>query len=103
MALAGRGAAADPGNQAAAAAALCGVGRANGIDCAVVAQPGKHDWPTAGIAFATALPWLAGQLGTPNVARISLPGTPSASAPPDRAGTDSARPTRTEVPAHSQL
>jgi S-formylglutathione hydrolase FrmB len=103
MALAGRGAAADPGNQAAAAASLCGVGRANGIDCAVVAQPGKHDWPTAGIAFATALPWLAGQLGTPNVARISLPGTPSASAPPDRAGTDSTRPTHTEVPAHSQL
>jgi S-formylglutathione hydrolase FrmB len=80
MAVAGRGAAADPGNQAAAAASLCGLGRANGIDCAVVAQPGKHDWPTAGVAFSTALPWLAGQLGTPDVARIPLPGTPSAPA-----------------------
>jgi hypothetical protein len=69
----------------------------------VVAQPGMHDWPTAGTVFATALPWLAGQLGTPDVPRIPLPGTPCASALPDRGGTDSARPTRTEVPAHSRL
>ena len=98
MALAGRGAASDPGNPAAAAASLCALGRANGIDCAVVAQPGKHDWPTAGTAFATALPWLAGQLGTPDVARIPLPGMPSAAS--DRAGTDSAHPNHTEVVAH---
>jgi S-formylglutathione hydrolase FrmB len=103
MDLAGRGAAANPGNQTAAAASLCELGRAHGIDCAVVAQPGMHDWPTAGTVFATALPWLAGQLGTPDVPRIPLPGTPCASALPDRAGTDSARPTRTEVPAHSRL
>ncbi|OBA71629.1 hypothetical protein A5641_01470 [Mycobacterium sp. 1554424.7] len=82
MIAAGRGAAADPANQAAAAASLCALGRANGIDCAVVAQPGKHDWPTAGTAFATALPWLAGRLGTPDVSRIPLPGT--APAAPDR-------------------
>jgi S-formylglutathione hydrolase FrmB len=73
MAVAGRAAAADPGNQAAAASSLCGLGRANGIDCSVVAQTGKHDWPTAGMAFSTALPWLAGQLHTPGVNRIALP------------------------------
>lgn len=70
---AAREAAADPGNQTAAAYALCVSGRANGIDCAVVPQPGKHDWPFADRAFAAALPWLAGRLGTPGVARTSLP------------------------------
>jgi S-formylglutathione hydrolase FrmB len=99
---AGRGAAGDPGNQTAAAASLCGIGRANSIDCAVVAQPGKHDWPTAGTAFATALPWLAGQLGTPSVARIPLPGTPSAPAAPDHAGTDPAHPNPVGVAARTQ-
>lgn len=77
MAVAGRTADADPGNQPAAAASLCQLGRANGIDCAVIAQPGKHDWPTAGTVFATALPWLAGQLHTPGVDRIALPGNAS--------------------------
>jgi S-formylglutathione hydrolase FrmB len=91
MVAAAHGAAANPGNQAAAAASLCALGRANGIDCAVVAQAGKHDWPTAATAFATALPWLAGRLGTPNVARIPLPGTPSAPA---------AHPSHTEVVGH---
>jgi S-formylglutathione hydrolase FrmB len=102
MALAGRGAAGNPGNQAAAAASLCALGRANGIDCAVVAQPGKHDWPTAGAAFATALPWLAGQLGTPDLARTPLPGMSSAPTGSDRTGTDSAHPNHTEVVAHDQ-
>jgi S-formylglutathione hydrolase FrmB len=74
MRLAGRDAAANPSNQTAAANSLCALGRANGIDCAVVPQPGKHDWPFADQAFATALPWLAGQLGTPEVPRIPLPG-----------------------------
>jgi S-formylglutathione hydrolase FrmB len=92
MALAGRGAAADPGNQAAAAGSLCALGWANGIDCAVVAHPGKHDWPTAGTAFSTALPWLAGQLGTPDVSRIPLPGRESAPTHPHH----------TEVVAHGQ-
>lgn len=63
----------DPDGTANAAHALCAVGRANGIDCAVVRQPGKHDWPFAGQVFMTALPWLAGQLGTPGVPRTPLP------------------------------
>jgi S-formylglutathione hydrolase FrmB len=67
-------AAANPGDQIAAAYSLCAVGRANGIDCAVIPQPGKHDWPFADRTFAAALPWLAGQLGTPDVPRIALPG-----------------------------
>jgi S-formylglutathione hydrolase FrmB len=100
MALAGRGAAADPGNQAAAAASLCGLGRANGIDCAVVAQPGRHDWPTAGTVFATALPWLAGQLGTPGVPRVALPGNASAPAQSDHGG-DTAHPGHAEVVARN--
>jgi S-formylglutathione hydrolase FrmB len=62
-----------PGGQAFAANALCGLGGASGIDCAVVAQAGKHDWPFAARAFAAALPWLAGELGTPGVPRISFP------------------------------
>jgi len=71
--LAGREAAANPSNQTAAALSLCALGRINGIDCAVVSQPGKHDWPFADRAFASALPWLASQLGTPGVPRIPLP------------------------------
>jgi S-formylglutathione hydrolase FrmB len=67
--------------QMVAAESLCAVGRAHGIDCAAVGQPGKHDWPFAGRVFTTALPWLAGQLGTPGVERTSLP---SASPPAPR-------------------
>lgn len=59
--------------QTAAAESLCHLGRANGIDCAIVAQPGRHDWPFASRAFTAALPWLAGRLGTPGVPRIPLP------------------------------
>ncbi len=62
--------------QSAAANQLCGVGGANGITCAVVAQPGKHDWPYASHAFAAALPWLAGQLHTPGVPAVPLPAPP---------------------------
>jgi S-formylglutathione hydrolase FrmB len=67
-------------DQVAAANSLCTLGTANGIDCAVVSQPGKHDWPFASHAFAAALPWLAGQIGTPDVPPTPLPpaaGTPS--------------------------
>ena len=87
MRLAGRDAAANPGNQTAAANALCALGRPYGIDCAVVPQPGKHDWPFAEQVFAAALPWLAGRLGTPGVPRIPLPGntTPPAPAGPSNA------------------
>ncbi len=67
-------------DQAAAANSLCALGAANGIDCAVVSQPGKHDWPFASRAFAVALPWLAGQIGTPDVPPTALPtGAPSPS------------------------
>ena len=74
--------------QAVAADSLCDLGRANGINCAVVAQPGKHDWPFADNAFAAALPWLAGRLGTPGVARTPLPFT----WPPESAPTRHAEP-----------
>jgi S-formylglutathione hydrolase FrmB len=80
MRLAGRDAAANPNNQTAAAYSLCALGRANGIDCAVLPQPGKHDWSFADRAFVAALPWLAGQLGTPGVSRTSLPGESPADA-----------------------
>jgi S-formylglutathione hydrolase FrmB len=56
-----------PNDQAAAANSLCSLGTADGIDCAVVTQPGGHDWPFASRAFAAALPWLAAKLGTPDV------------------------------------
>ena len=63
-----------PNDQAAAAKSLCSSGIVNGISCAVVTQPGKHDWPFAANAFAAALPWLASQLATPRVPEIALPG-----------------------------
>jgi S-formylglutathione hydrolase FrmB len=73
---------AKPGDQTAAAESLCELGRANGINCTIVAQPGKHDWPFASNAFAAALPWLAGRLGTPGVPRIPSPSSwPSAPTP----------------------
>jgi S-formylglutathione hydrolase FrmB len=72
--LGGKETAAYSSNQAAAAYSLCGLGAANGIKCAVVMQPGKHDWPFADRAFAAALPWLAGQVGTPGVPVQRLPG-----------------------------
>ncbi len=71
--LGGQDATGNPDDQTAAAESLCKLGRTHGIDCAVVAQPGKHDWPFASRAFTAALPWLAGQIGTPGVPRIPLP------------------------------
>lgn len=65
--------------QTAAATTLCGLGAAHGIACTVVTGPGQHDWPFAEHAFAAALPWLAGQLGTPGVAPVALPRAGSAS------------------------
>ena len=61
-------------DQAAAANSLCSLGATNGIRCAVVTQPGTHNWPFAARAFSTALPWLASQLDTPAVPPIALPG-----------------------------
>lgn len=62
--------------QSSAANSLCSLGDANGISCAVVVQPGKHDWPFASQAFATALPWMAGQLLTPAAPHVPLPAPP---------------------------
>lgn len=66
-------------DQTAAANSLCAFGAAHGINCAVVSQPGRHDWPFASQAFTDALPWLAGQIGTPGVPRIPLPSPMGAS------------------------
>ena len=74
--LGGQDAAAHTSDQATAANSLCALGAANGIDCAVMMQPGKHDWPFAEHAFAAALPWLAGQVGTPGIVPQPLPGPP---------------------------
>lgn len=56
-----------------AANSLCATGSAKGIHCAVVTQTGKHDWPFASRAFAAALPWLAGRVGTPQAPVVPLP------------------------------
>ena len=61
------------GGQLTAANTLCAAGRAKGMSCAVVTQPGKHDWPFAANAFAVALPWLASEVGTPDVPSVALP------------------------------
>jgi S-formylglutathione hydrolase FrmB len=66
-------AAANPNDQTAAANSLCATGSANGIQCAVEMQPGKHDWPFAARAFVAGLPWLASQLGTPGIPPLPLP------------------------------
>ncbi len=68
---------ANPEGQDFAANSLCTLGSAHGIGCAVVTQPGRHDWPFAAQAFSTALPWLAGRVGTPSVDRMPLPGLKS--------------------------
>jgi len=78
--LGGSDAAGRTNDQTEAANTLCSLGAANGIKCGVVAQTGKHDWPFAAHAFAAALPWLAGQIGTPQVAQQPLP-TPAPPAP----------------------
>lgn len=67
-----------------AATDLCGLGAAHGVDCGIIAIAGKHDWPWAGKAFATTLPWLAAQIGTPGSPH-SIPirqAGPVSSAPP---------------------
>jgi S-formylglutathione hydrolase FrmB len=65
---------ANPEGQDFAANSLCGVASEQGIRCAVVTQPGRHDWAFAAHAFSASLPWLAGRLGTPQVPRTVLPG-----------------------------
>lgn len=53
---------------------LCALASSNGIECSVVAEATRHDWPSGAQQFANALPWLAGRIGTPGVPRIPLPG-----------------------------
>ncbi len=79
--LGGRDAAGIPSDQTEAANSLCGLGRANGIACAVVPTPGRHDWPLATQVFTKSLPWLAGEIGTPDVPKIPLPGGGAAPGP----------------------
>jgi S-formylglutathione hydrolase FrmB len=68
----------DPNSEdhAAIANRLCQSASSHGIECAVVPNPGKHDFSSAASAFAAALPWLAGKLGTPGVPPIAMPGAP---------------------------
>ena len=65
--------ASNPEGQDVAAATLSAIARRHGVTSAVVASPGRHDWPFAAAAFADALPWLAGQLSTPGVPRVGFP------------------------------
>ena len=62
-------------NPTAAARTLCRLATTVDIDCAVVPLPGKHDWPFGAKAFGASLPWLAAQIGTPDVPEVPLPGT----------------------------
>ena len=54
---------------------LCSLLAAHGIECSVLGYPGGHDYRSAAVGFAAALPWLAGRLGTPGVPAIPLPGS----------------------------
>lgn len=65
--------AANPERQDVAATTLCNAAHAQAIACSVVTEPGHHDWPFAARAFATALPWIAGEVHTPAVGPIALP------------------------------
>jgi S-formylglutathione hydrolase FrmB len=60
---------------------LCALASSYGIECAVVAKPGEHTFPSAATAFADALPWLASKIGTPGVAAVGLPGAPQPGVP----------------------
>lgn len=75
--------ASNPEGQDIAAAKLSEIARDHGVVSAVVKSPGRHDWPFAADAFADALPWLAGQIGTPGVPRVGLP-APAADAAQDQ-------------------
>ena len=55
---------------------MCELSSFYGIECAVVPNPGTHDFQNAGNAFAESLPWLAGRLGTPQVPPVKMPGQP---------------------------
>jgi S-formylglutathione hydrolase FrmB len=69
----------NPSLHAVAAQYLCQLASGYGVECGVVSDPGKHDWPSAASAFPLALPWLAGRLGTPGVPAVPMPGAPGSS------------------------
>ena len=57
---------------------MCALASSYGIECAVVPQPGNHNFRSAVNMFGSALPWLAGKLGTPGGAQVvPLPGAPT--------------------------
>ncbi len=60
-------AAANPNDQTAAANSLCATGSANGINCAVVSSRASTTGRSPRTRSPLALPWLAGQIGTPGV------------------------------------
>lgn len=62
-------------NPTEAARTLCRLGSTYDVDCAVVPMAGRHDWPFGAKAFAASLPWLAAQIGTPDVPEVPMPGT----------------------------
>lgn len=64
----------DSENHADIAHAMCDLASSYGIECAVVNFHAGHDLQSAGYAFADALPWLAGKIGTPGVKPIPMPG-----------------------------
>ncbi|MGV0744996.1 alpha/beta hydrolase [Mycolicibacterium sp. XJ870] len=55
---------------------LCALLSGHGVECSVSSYSGSHDFPSAGKAFAAALPWLASKIGTPQVPPTPLPGAP---------------------------
>lgn len=63
-------------DHAVVANALCSLASGYGIECAVVSYTASHDFAGAGAAFAEALPWLAGKIGTPGARPIPMPGAP---------------------------
>ena len=60
-------------DHAANADKLCLLLSAHNVECSVVGYPGTHTFTAAARGFAAALPWLAGQLGTPDTQRRPLP------------------------------
>lgn len=55
---------------------LCRLASSRGFECAVVPNPGGHDFASASSSFAQALPWLAARLRTSATSPIPLPGAP---------------------------
>jgi S-formylglutathione hydrolase FrmB len=68
----------DPADTSSIADYLCSLASSTGIECAVVPRNGGHDFGTAARVFSAALPWLAGRLGTPTAAAVTLPSAAAA-------------------------